>query len=209
MSYLLSKFKMFGLIKLVLWPFVLGGVSGYAGEALSNDAIQAAQIESLKQEIEVLRSQLADFQVQLGSQQQQIIKRDQTISQIVRKEGQNTCLYAGSYKLCVQVDGNAVVYHSTGSVSWDAKSTYARIDAKLDRSTGGNQCVQAGTHSLCMQSDGNLVVYNGSRAVWSSWDTIRSNPAGNVSIRAGSCSWALQSDGNFVRYGCGPVQAWR
>jgi Cys-rich protein (TIGR01571 family) len=78
---------------------------------------------------------------------------------------------SSGHRVCMQTDGNLVVYNSANGATWASNTSNQTV----------TKCV--------MQADGNLVLYNGTAPVWAS---NTSNSGGNVLI--------MQDDGNLVIY---------
>lgn len=123
--------------------------------------------------------------------------------------------------LCMQRDGNLVLYFRTSArARWDTK-TNGRNGAYLRMQGDGNLVLYASSGAplwasntqgragakLYVQNDGNLVIYQGSRAIWSSGTILTALlphdallPGQYITSRDNRYRLNMQSDGNLVLY---------
>ena len=117
----------------------------------------SAQIEANSQGITGNKTTLTSHGTSISSHGRTLTSHGNSISSNSTNIGKkvdkavsgNNCLKGGSYSLCMQNDGNLVIYN--GGAKWSSFDTI--------RNSGGNVTIRAGSCTWALQNDGNFVRY--------------------------------------------------
>jgi hypothetical protein len=168
-------------LKVAMLPLFLS----FASTSFANDsrdhskqvASQQAQITQLQRLVGGLSQKLSELETQLKKKDDElkasIDQNTASLSQRIETKvplvaGGNTCISSSNgHRLCMQDDGNLVVYNPSSAPIFDTWGLNQNLSNKVDKNAPGNNCIRGGDFSLCMQSDANLVIYGPTGAVWS------------------------------------------